>query len=305
MTTKTQSFELNENALYLGVDGGGTRCRARLCDASGFVLGEGLAGPANIRFGVEESLSAVLDAARQCLRGAGLTAEAFSRTSACVALAGASEPQDLAAVRRFHYPFQRVMLTTDAHAACAGAHGGEDGGVVIIGTGSVGWAVIGGEHHRVGGWGFPVSDEGSGAWLGSEALRRVLWAFDGRIYFTPLLDDIFVQFKSNPHEIVRWMSRAKPRDFGKFAPFVTDHAAQHDPVAERLMRLAGGHIDALAARLVSFGTSRIALAGGMAAEIESWLSPDTKAALVPPMGDALGGALLLARVPAEWPVHHA
>ena len=45
--------------LFLGVDGGGTRCRARLADLSGKILGEGSAGPANIRFGIEPSFAAV------------------------------------------------------------------------------------------------------------------------------------------------------------------------------------------------------------------------------------------------------
>ena len=58
--------------LFLGVDGGGTQCRARLADRAGRILGEGVAGPANLRLGLEASLAAVLDAARQCLAEAGL-----------------------------------------------------------------------------------------------------------------------------------------------------------------------------------------------------------------------------------------
>ena len=53
--------------------------------------------------------------------------------------------------------------------------------MIIAGTGSIGWAMVSGRQHRVGGWGLDVSDEGSGAWLGREVLRQVLWAHDGRI----------------------------------------------------------------------------------------------------------------------------
>ena len=49
--------DLKEELLLLGVDGGGTWCRARLADTAGKILGEGLAGPANIRLGLQESLS--------------------------------------------------------------------------------------------------------------------------------------------------------------------------------------------------------------------------------------------------------
>ena len=85
--------------LFLGVDGGGTQCRARFADRAGRVLGEGIAGPANIRLGLEASLAAVLNAARQCLVEAGLSAEAWDRTTACLALAGATEPAELTAAR--------------------------------------------------------------------------------------------------------------------------------------------------------------------------------------------------------------
>ena len=72
---------------------------------------------------------------------------------------------------------------------------------------------LAGRHHRVGGWGFPVSDEGSGAWLGCEVVRRVLWAHDGRAPWTGLLRGVFEQFNSDPHAIVRWMGSARPREF--------------------------------------------------------------------------------------------
>ena len=79
------------DVLLLGVDGGGTKCRARLADCDGTILGEGMAGPANIRFGLEESFSAVLVAANQCLEQAGLSYR-DRRIIACLALAGASDP---------------------------------------------------------------------------------------------------------------------------------------------------------------------------------------------------------------------
>ncbi|HEY1244295.1 MAG TPA: BadF/BadG/BcrA/BcrD ATPase family protein [Hyphomicrobiaceae bacterium] len=288
---------MGEPLLFLGVDGGGTRCRARLADAAGAILGEGLAGPANIRIGLDESLRSVLDAAGQCLAQAGATRD--TTVAACLALAGASEPREAAAARaacagRFH----RVRIVTDAEAACVGAHRGEDGGVIVVGTGSIGWAVCGGRSVRVGGWGFPVSDEGGGAWLGCEAVRRTLRAHDGRTAWTPLLRRVSAEFGSDPHAIVRWMGPAKPRDFARLAPLVLDHAAlpdHQDPAAAEIMRLAAGHIDAIASRLAGHGAARLALMGGLAAAIEPWLGPATRARLVPPAGDALDGALHLAR----------
>ena len=284
--------------LFLGVDGGGTQCRARLADESGRILGEGVAGPANIRLGLEASLAAVLDAARQCLAEAGLGEAAMGRTAACLALAGASEPAELAGAQAQRLPFAHTLITTDAHAACVGAHRGRDGGVVIAGTGSVGWAILGGKQYRVGGWGLALSDEGSGAWLGREAMRRVLWAHDGRIAWTGLLTRLFEEFNRDPHAIVRWAAAAKPGDFGRLAPAVVEHMARDDRSAVLLMRQAAQQIDSLVTRLASLGAERISLVGGLAPHLEPRIAPETRRRLVRPDGDATAGALQLARAGA-------
>lgn len=290
---------MRPDLLLLGIDGGGTKCRARLCAPSGAILGEGVAGPANIRLGLENSLAAVRQATNLCLHQAGLASSDLPRIAACLALAGASEPAALAAAQAEKYPFGHTTITTDADAACVGAHGGRDGGVIVVGTGTIGWAVLKGRRHRVGGWGLLVSDEGSGAWLGREALRQVLWAHDGRVPWTVLLRILFKQFQNDPHAIVRWTSEATPRDFGSFAPRVVEHANHGDPAGIELMQLAAAHIDALGARLIALGTSRLSLAGGLAAHMQPWLSPGIQTYLVAPAGDALDGALQLARVDAE------
>jgi len=290
---------MSKNELFLGVDGGGTRCRARLCDASGFKLAQAEAGPANIRLGLKEAFASVLDVTLSCLEQAHLSCQDLPRITACLALAGATEPSDLAAAKLHEQSFGRAVLTSDAHAACVGAHEGRDGAVVIVGTGSIGWAVVGGRHHRVGGWGLSISDEGSGAWLGVETLRRVLMAHDGRIPWTPLLHAVFGRFGSDPHAIVGWVARALPRDLGTLAPILVDYATRNDPAAVDLMRRAASHLDVVAARLNALGAARLALLGGLAPSIEEWLSAGTRRRLVPPAGDAVDGALQLARLAAR------
>jgi glucosamine kinase len=287
------------DVLLLGIDGGGSRCRGRLCTAAGAKLGEGTAGPANLRLGMEQSFGSVLQATTKCMSAAGLSPRDVKRMVACLALAGASEPGLLDAARRHRHPYRAALVVTDAQAACTGAHGGRDGGVIVIGTGTIGWAEHNGRQYRVGGWGWPISDEASGAWLGCEALRRTLWAHDGRVPWTGLLTTLFKRFKSNPHAIVRWMTSALPRDFANFAPTIVEHAAAGDLVALELLRLAGGHVDALAERLVAFGVDRLALVGGLAASIEPWVADSTRRHLVEPLGDALAGALQLAREAAK------
>ena len=286
------------NVLLLGIDGGGSSSRARLCTMAGTTLSEGAGGPANIRLGIEQGFASILQATTQCMIAAGLSPRDMERTVACLALAGASEPSHLEAARRYKHPYRAAIVVTDAQAA-VGAHGGRDGGIIIIGTGTIGWAELQGRQYRIGGWGWPISDEGSGAWLGCEAVRRVLWAHDGRSPWTPLLRSLFARFRSDPHAIVRWMTGALPRDFATLAPEIVEHASADDAVALELFRLAGEHIDALAQRLFALGVDRLALVGGLAPSIEPWLAEGTRHHLVPPLDDALAGALQLARRAVE------
>lgn len=285
--------------LLLGVDGGGSNCRARLCAFSGRILGEGMSGPANLGLGLDESFSAIVGAATQCLSQAGLPQSSLGKIVACLALAGASEPSHLAAAQSYPHPFRKAIITTDAHAACLGAHGDSDGGVIVAGTGTVGWAVLAGRTYRVGGWGMPISDEGSGAWLGCEAVRRLLWALDGRIGWTGLLRALGEKFSNDPHAVVAWAQSARPGDFGSLAPLVFEHAAHGDPLACELVAAAARHIDALAARLFAIGATRLALVGGCARFLTPLLAGSTRSHLVEPAGDALSGALFLARGAAQ------
>jgi glucosamine kinase len=292
-------MSMAKSELFLGVDGGGTRCRARLCDASGVMLAESQAGPANIRLGLKDAFGSVLEVTLNCLEQAHLSSHDLPRITACLALAGATEPADLAAAKLHEQSFGRAILTSDAHAACVGAHDGRDGAVLIIGTGSIGWAVIRGRHHRVGGWGLLLSDEGSGAWLGRETLRRVLMAHDGRIPWTGFLRAVFEQFGSDAHAVVGWVAPALPRDLGSLAPIVVEYASHDDPAAVDLMGLAASHLDAIAARLNALGAARLALLGGLAPAMKEWLSVETRRWLVPAAGDAVDGALQLARLAAR------
>jgi glucosamine kinase len=193
------------------------------------------------------------------------------------------------------HPFRSVVYAHDATIACIGAHGARDGGIVIIGTGSVGFAVVGGREIRVGGYGFPISDEGSGADLGLHAIRLGLRAYDERAVGTNLTRDVMTRFHNDPFEAVAWMDHATATDYATFAPLVMRHADAGDPVARRIVRDAAEQIDELVRRLTECGAPRIALLGGLASSMQPWLAPDVERRLVPVEGDAVDGALHLAR----------
>ncbi len=281
--------------LFVGVDGGGTGCRARVEDAKGCLLGTGIAGPAALRIGVDRALAEVEKACRVALEEAGLGSDALNSVHAAVGLAGVGRKGVLEQLVLRPHPFRSVVYAHDATIACIGAHGARDGGIVIVGTGSVGFAVVGGREVRVGGYGFPISDEGSGADLGLHAIRLALRAYDKRAVETSLTHDVMMRFHNDPFEAVAWMDHATATDYAIFAPLVMRHADAGDSVARRIIRDAAEQIDELVRRLSDCGASRVALLGGLASSMQPWLAPDVQRRLVPVEGDAVDGALHLAR----------
>ncbi|MBX9824356.1 MAG: N-acetylglucosamine kinase [Xanthobacteraceae bacterium] len=287
------------NLLFVGVDGGGTGCRARIENAEGSVLGTGIGGPATLRLGVARALAEVQKACSAAIDEAGLGADALKSMHAAIGLAGVGRKGASEELAQHAQPFRSVIYAHDATIACIGAHGGKDGGIVIVGTGSVGFAMVGEREVRVGGYGFPISDEGSGADLGLHAIRLALRAHDERTRGTSLTRDVMLRFHNDPFEAVAWMDRATATEYATFAPLVMRHADAGDPIARGIVREAGEQIDDLVRRLIESGASRVALLGGLASSLQPWLAPDVQRRLVPVEGDAVDGALHLARRAAK------
>jgi glucosamine kinase len=278
----------------LGIDGGGTGCRARLADTAGKVLGEGVAGPANLLLGSEVSLDAVLQATHEALAAAGLPPSSLQHTHAGLGLAGANMPEHRRAFERLALPFARAALASDAEIACLGAHAGGDGAILILGTGSQGIVHTGGRFSTVGGWGFAVSDTGSGASLGRAAVRRALLAHEGVEPASDLTAAIMQRFDSEPTKMVEWAASAKPRDWAAFARMVFEHVQRGDPVAAALAAGTALEAERLVGRLAELGARSVCLMGGLAACIAPLLPRRFDALLASPRGDALDGALRLA-----------
>ncbi len=247
--------------LYLGLDGGGTGCRAVVADEKR-PLGRGEAGAANPRAVGEARVWRHIHAAvDQALKQAGLGAEVKPSLHACLGLAGVGRPLEHRAFLAAPHPFASLRLETDVHVALVGALGGETGALLAVGTGSIiyGLDAQGAstgirptrvglvQRYRVGGWGFPVGDEGGGAWLGLGAARATLYATDGRGPKSALTEAVLGRY-GGPAGLLEWLRRATPKDFAELAPFVLSakgESAEEDAVAARLRREAVGHLAAL------------------------------------------------------------
>jgi len=280
---------------FLGVDGGATRCRARLRDSSGRELRHGIGPASNIYVDFCAAMRVVRETIESVI-AAGAARQEIAREEIAVGLglAGFSENKDAERVAAALPGFARVVVVNDAVAACVGANGLGDGGLIIAGTGSAGIAHVGAKTTIIGGRGFLLGDDGSAARLGEAALRATLRALDGLEPMSELARALGQHFGGDPLRMSRWAADAKPRDYGAFAPQILDLARSGDARAREIAADAANAIAALANALHALGAERIALVGGLGEPLRPYLPPDLATRLVRPRRDAVDGAILLA-----------
>ena len=282
--------------VYLGIDGGATRCRARLRDSAGAMLAQAVGPAANIYLDYAGALVVVNATILDALHQAGLDRHA-TRIVLGLGLAGLSTGADAARIVADLGALDGVVAAraaNDAVTACLGAHAGADGGIVIAGTGSAGIARVEGRESVIGGRGFLLGDDGSAARIGADAVRAALRACDDLGPATPLTKTLMWQFADDPHVALEWALTAKPSDYGAFAPAVLEAAGKGDEVGCAIVEAAAAALAALAGAVRELGAPRLALVGGLSESIRPHLPPDLSAELLRPRFDATDGAILLA-----------
>lgn len=277
----------------IGIDGGGTNCRAAVTDRNGNVLGTGKAGAANILSDLENSLTHIIASARQALENAGLDPGSIDGLPAVIGTAGANVGNYGKRLEEL-LPFAGGRVVTDATIALQGALGDADGIIGAFGTGSVYNARRDGKSWGIGGWGFVIGDQASGARLGRDLLERVLLAHDGILPASPLTEKIIAAFGSDPERVVEFAHASKPKDFARYAPIVFEYAERDDAVAVEIVKTAANAIAQSLDALLWPECPSICLLGGLSKAYHPWLEARHKALLAEPKGDALRGAVELA-----------
>jgi glucosamine kinase len=284
----------------VGVDGGGSGTRVRLQDTAGRTLGEGSAGPSGLGQGVAQAWRHVEQALAAAFGSAGLVLPTPDRVALGLGLAGASVAEQLAAFLAGDPGYAACVLDTDAVTQLIGAHGGLPGLVVAAGTGSVAAArYADGRVRLAGGWGFPVGDEGSGAWLGLRAMQHAQAVLDGRNAAGLLSDAVLAAAGPEPAAVQAWCAHAGQHAYAQLAPLVFAAALQGDVEADALLQQAADQLALLVPALQageSSGTPLPIVMRGSVGESLAARWPDSlRARLVPPRGDSADGALQLLR----------
>ena len=298
-----------DRMVYLGIDGGGTGSRALLADAELNPLAELQGGPLNpyamSALEVERNLR---DLIARTLDGAGLQPAAVRGVGAGVAgVRTAEEGEPVRALLSQLLPDAgRVRVTHDIEIALRGGIPGGEGIVIVAGTGSAAYGGWGGRAVHVGGWGVVMGDDGSGYWLGTQALRAVAQALDGRGEQTSLQMAVFDRLSlTAPRDLVAWSLTASKAEIAGLAETVLGQHRLGDRVAGKILDSGAAEIarTAVAAvRQLDAEGVRIVLTGGlMAPEGDyfracrrwiGWELPST--AVTPPARSAVWGAVEMA-----------
>ena len=227
-------------SLFLAIDAGGTKTSCLLADETK-VLGRAVTGSVKLmRVGEAEATTRL----KALLAEVSVAASVDLRkvASTCIGLAGLT----IEAVRQWaerelsSAVGGQIVLAGDEEIALEGAFRGGPGILIIAGTGS---NVIGRAAddaiYQVGGWGPALGDEGSGFWIGHEALRTCFWAKDRNIP-TAMLDEIAELWGTKSiGEIVEKANARPGPDLPALAPIVARCADAGDELANAVLERAG------------------------------------------------------------------
>lgn len=256
-------------AIFLGIDGGGSKTSCVVGDETA-LLGGGIAAGSNvIRVGEEQAREAFAAAIRQACAVANVTAAQIERT--CVGVAGAARPDIAEVVRRILRKLVagEVEVVGDMVVALEAAFSAGPGVVMIAGTGSIAYGRNSkGETARAGGWGFAISDEGSGHWIGRSAVATALRAYDEG-QSTVLLESLMKSCGLETHDqMIAAANASPPPDFPGLMKTVLSAADAGDPTARTILTQAGAELAALAKIVIlrlfaGAETVPVAMSGGV------------------------------------------
>ena len=166
---------------YIGIDGGGTKTKFDLFDSDKNSIASitmPTIHPAQTSF--KEAVSVLTDAKEKLLEKINDNSYIL-KVGAGLGGYGINADYRKKLEDEFGAVFDEFKLYSDAYAAMLGALAGEDGILMIAGTGSIALAKVGDETFRCGGFGYRYGDEGSAYSIGKALISRALKEADGRL----------------------------------------------------------------------------------------------------------------------------
>jgi glucosamine kinase len=256
-------------AFFLGIDGGGSKTTCAVGDESSLLATATSGGSNIVRLGEEQAALSLQAAIRQACTAAKVQPSQVA--AVCVGVAGASVPEVSVTIRRLIGAVVggQIEVVGDMVIAMEAAFGEGPGVIVLAGTGSIAYGRNErGQTARAGGWGFAISDQGSGHWIGRRAVQAVLQAHDAEeatALRPALLDAWGLQAVE---DLVRVANSSPPPDFAQLFPHVQVAAGHGDPLAREILTSAGADLGRLCTTVLTRLWSeeqnpRVAMVGGV------------------------------------------
>lgn len=283
----------------LAIDGGGTKTALRLTALDSLATNPAFiltVGPSSLTQQKEQAHHQIREAIETCLAQVKLTPQ---QVFIVIGVAGAGNVNAKQALEQSLLKYPNCLVTTDAHISLLGVNQGQAVNCLAIGTGSVATRLeTDGSTHMYGGWGFPIGDQGGGAWLGQEAVQALIESIE--LHTTsPLTDYLSQHLGSQRCDVLQWLTTANASRFAQLAPALLDHDHQGCPVSQKILQRGQNHIDKLVTKCCENNELDIAFLGSLGAYYQQHISEKWRSRLISPKGDALDGATLLARQQVE------
>ena len=254
---------MNRLDYVCGVDGGGTKTTAICCSPNGKEIARRVFGPFNLNSIGTQAFGNILNELVSFLNETG------NCRALCIGAAGitnnqVSECAD-AILGKTEIPYK---ILGDYEIAHTGALNGNEGIILIAGTGSVCYGKNKeGKTAMAGGWGHLIGDAGSGYGIGRDALSAVARMYDGYGEPTILKDLLDREFNLDTAEkIVSYVYSNDKSAVAALSPIVGKASRMGDAIAIQIIRSNAEAlvklVKAVASRL-DFTSCNVALLGGL------------------------------------------
>jgi len=248
----------------IGIDSGGTGISASAISSQGELLFTEKGGSGNLTVNFDIAFANILQTADMVYQKMGQYPAGVCLGSAGIGTADYRTRLENALHERFHAP---VVVVNDGILALNAAVPGDNGILMIAGTGSIGYAKCKGELIRCGGWGHLVGDEGSGYQISLAAYRQIYQQYDQGVPYSPLSKAILQKHgMQGAEEMNTFLYRASKPEIAAALPLVASMAQSGDAEALTHLQNAGNDLAGMAltlCRRAAFGEPYIAMHGGV------------------------------------------
>jgi glucosamine kinase len=298
---------MRTESLVLGGDLGGTSTRVLVVGTDGRVRGRSTAAAGNPVSHPDGAAAAFGDALRAALAGV----DPVRVEASVIGVAGVSALRTASVAARFGRVWADAGLrcdpgyAADLEVAFAAGTPEPDGSVLVAGTGATAGAVTGRRLTRTAdGHGWLLGDDGSGFWLGREAVRAALRALDageapGRLAGAVLRE--LGATERQRDQVIEAVHSRPAVQLSALAPLVSAAYRDGDPEARSIVERAAAALLTTLGRIRDPGeTTPIVLAGSLTSDTSPVgttlraLLPGRFAGPVRPARTGVGGAAWLA-----------